>query len=57
MLEKIGPIAYNLQVPSSATIHPIFHVSLLKKKVGEGTTLFTSFQEDAVVIELERVLK
>jgi len=34
IISTVGTVAYKLQPPSSSQIHPVFHVSQLRKQVG-----------------------
>ena len=43
VLQKIGSMDYNLELPSSSRANPVFHVPCLKKVIGDKIPIHTIF--------------
>lgn len=57
ILERVGAVAYKLQLPSTSSIHPVFHVSQLKHSPG-GNQVSTALPSDLVMYQVpERILQ
>ncbi|XP_010246182.1 PREDICTED: uncharacterized protein LOC104589534 [Nelumbo nucifera] len=58
--QKLGKVAYKLSLPLEAKIHPVFHVSLLKKFVGTPLPATVELpplsDEGFIQIEPEKIL-
>ncbi|XP_070007563.1 uncharacterized protein [Nicotiana sylvestris] len=45
IITKMGQVAYKLELPPTSKVHPLFHVSVLKKKVGSKITTQTTLPQ------------
>jgi hypothetical protein len=45
ILKHVGQIAYQLALPSQSKLHPVFHVSYLKKVIGTRCQIQTNLPE------------
>ena len=61
VLQKIGTMAYKLELPASSRVHPVFHVSCLKKVIGENLPVQTILpeldEEGKIILEPEVVME
>ena len=58
IMERIGPVAYRLDLPTTSRVHPVFHVSLLRARLGPKTSVGPIIHEppEDEVVEPVRVL-
>ena len=60
VLKRVGQVAYQLALPSHSKLHPVFHVSCLKKVIGTRCQIQTNLpelaEEGSIWLQPEEVL-
>ena len=58
--QKLGFVAYKLELPPSSCVHPVFHVSCLKKVIGTNikaqNILLELYNEGSIILEPKDIL-
>ena len=61
VLQNIGTMAYKLELPASSWVHLVFHISCLKKVIGENLPVQTIFpgldEKGKIILEPEAVME
>ena len=61
VFQNIGTMAYKFELPASSRVHPVFHVSWLKKVIGGNlpiqTILLELDEEGKIILEPEAVME
>ena len=59
VLQNIGSMSYKLELPTSSQVHPVFHVSCLKKVIDDKlpvqTILLELDEEGKIILEPEEI--
>ena len=59
VLQKIGSMAYKLELPTDSQVHPIFYISYLKKVIGDKISIQTILpkldEEGKVILEPKKI--
>lgn len=55
VIEKINEVAYKLQLPPNATVHPVFHVSQLRRALLPGMAVLSDLpiSSDDLAVPIE----